>query len=73
MWQDHWACVADICGPCWFGHHLGEIELASKVSHRKQGLVWGVADMTSMLKSPTRTVDLSLVGWMSERADPSHQ
>ena len=35
---------------------------------RKQGLVWGVADIRLMLKSPSRTVYLSLVGWMSERA-----
>ena len=50
-------------------YHLSEIELASKVLHRQETrVILGVADRRLMLKSPSKRVELSLVGWMSERA-----
>jgi len=35
---------------------------------RKRGLILGVADRRLLLKSPSKRAELSLVGWMSERA-----
>ena len=41
--------------------------LARSFIGRKQGLILGVADRRLMLKFPSKKVEFSLVGWMSER------